>query len=154
MCVVIMEWDCTVSYSVAENLTMVKWRPTEIITPVSLGQQGEMWTEHEVDELILINQAVSWEVTDGMEVERLWMRGPDFYVTEFLNCFQNGDNCISVLWNCVETAIFPWNKWATSNVVMTSHVIFMTQGTLFIDHISYKPKRSLFQVAVCCCVSS
>lgn len=122
-----MEWDCTVSYSVAENLTMVKWTPTEMITPVSLAQQGEMWAEHEVDELILINQAVSWEVTDGMEVEWwLWMQGPDFYETEFLNCCQNGDKFISVLWNCVQKAILTWNKWATSNVVMTSHVIFMT----------------------------
>jgi hypothetical protein len=58
--------------------------------------------------------------------EWLWMQGPDFYVTEFLNCCQNGDKCISVLWNCVEKAILPWNIWATSNVVMTSLVIFMT----------------------------
>jgi hypothetical protein len=93
------------SSNVAENLTVVKWTPAEMITPVSLAQQGEMRTEHEVDGLILVNQAVSWEVTDEMEVR--WI----FNVTEILNCCQNGDKCIDVLlWNCIEKAILPWNK--------------------------------------------
>jgi hypothetical protein len=65
---------------------------------------GEMRTEHEVDGLILINQTVSWEVTDVMEVECI------INVTEFLNCCQNGDKCIDVWCNCFEKAILPWNK--------------------------------------------
>jgi len=83
---------------------VVTWTPTEMITPVSLAQQGEMQTEHEVDGLILINQAVCWEVTDDVEVECI------FNVMEFLNCCQNGDKCIDVLCNCIEKAILPWNK--------------------------------------------
>jgi len=126
MCVVIMEWDCTVSWNVAENLTLVKWTPMEMITPVSLAQQGQMWTEHEVDELILINQAVRKSLMEWKWIGGCEWKGLSFNVTEFLNCCQNGDNCISLLWNCVEKAILPWSKWATSNVVMTSHVIFVT----------------------------
>jgi hypothetical protein len=33
--------------------------------------------------------------------------------------------------------ITQWNKWATFNIVMTSHLVFMSKGTVLVKHLSY-----------------
>jgi len=40
-------------------------------------------------------------------------------------------------WGGIFKAIHQWNKWATVNAIMNTHLIFMAYETLFMENPSY-----------------
>lgn len=102
-------------------------------------QTGKTYSEHREDK----TRITCFHNNEEVEMAtRVWsrMQWSRFYQNGILDCFQDGLNiwmCSKVTLKCNDTS---WNQRATLTVVWTSHLIFMTCGTLLIELPSYMCK--------------
>jgi hypothetical protein len=87
--------------------------------------------------------------------ERLWMQPeshPDSLPPWNLWTAEMGQNASMYLGLCWQIMIIQSHKWATFNVVMTSHLVFMTYGTLLNNPRNYKNTSNVqrcMHVSIC-----
>jgi hypothetical protein len=109
----------------------------DAIKPVGPAHRGRIWTQHE----LYWFWACAWDVAVYAVMRKckwLFVSGYEctsqiYSATEFLT-HQDGA-CASMFGKLnVEEQRYFDNKWDTSNVVITSHLIFDLQGTLLVEH--------------------
>lgn len=103
-----VQGEYSMSVNGAKNLKTVQWSFATLIAPDTLANQEEMWMQQHMEEPILENHWVTYEVTD-FTIMRMWkwLCMVENAVAWFILCrifklMPRSDKCIIVVRDCID----------------------------------------------------
>jgi hypothetical protein len=90
---------------------------------------GCLTTDAKIDSSVMRN--CKWLFIDVANARARFLPAADFLTRPKMRQIHHSARLL-----CIKMMILYWNKWATFNIVMTTHLIAMTYGILITDHFS------------------